>query len=81
MSEITQKMAQALINIHNITPQSSVDEINREYLKRSVDDDDPDPMGIVEDLYSNLLVDIWYILNQFEPGVLEQVATAEQVTK
>jgi hypothetical protein len=74
-------MAQALISIHNITPQSSVDEINREYTKRSVDDDDPDLTGIVEDLYSNLLVDIWHILNQFEPGVLEQVVTVEQVMK
>jgi len=59
------KMAQALIDIHNILPQCSEDGL----------DDLPEDISFEEhweQSYSNLLVVLWDIVHRFPPGLLEK---------
>ncbi len=59
-------MAQALIDLHNCLPYSSEDAYNEM-------PEDGEPFEYVQELYENLLVDLWEIANRFPYNSLETI--------
>lgn len=64
------QMAQALIDLHNCLPYSSEDRYNEM-------PEDAEPLEYVQDLYEDLLAELWEIANRFPPNSLEAVLSAE----
>lgn len=65
----SKQMAQALIDLHNCLPYSSQDQYNKM----------PDGMDLfeyVQDLYENLLAELWEIANRFPPNSLECILSS-----
>lgn len=66
----TNKMATALIDIHNALPQASVD------VMAAMPEDD-DVYEYLMEQYSNLLVTLWDIIHRFDNDALEALAEAD----
>lgn len=65
----SKQMAQALIDLHNCLPYSSQDQYNKM-------PEDAEPFEYVQDLYENLLVELWEIANRFPPNSLEYILSS-----
>lgn len=69
-----EQMAQALIDLHNCLPYSSEDKYNEM-------PEGAEPFEYVQELYENLLAELWEIANRFPPNSLEAVLSDRQPAK
>lgn len=70
----SKQMAQALIDLHNCLPYSSQDQYNKM-------SEDAEPFEYVQELYENLLVELWEIANRFPPNSLEAVLSGKSASR